>query len=300
MNYNFHILKHMKQDEIMHLCDKINMPGTVAGKVADLCGIYDFSKIQPYFNLLFDLSTGEEGVKSISGLIANDIDSEFIWLAVWLSAALCAKELYGEMRMDDAVFYATMGCFSRYVKEHMESYGIYGFDRSIWTYRHTSMAIFRLGELEFEKRVYNGEDKAINGETVLRRGDNTLSIHIPSDAKLTAENCRKSYEAAMEFFDKYYPDFGFDVFYCSTWLLSPNLKYVLPQGSNILNFQKDFELCSFETESTGYKKWVFKNPNLNVDDYPENTSLQRNIKQYVKNGGGIGSGECIIRKSTLR
>ncbi len=47
-------------------------------------------------------------------------------------------------RFPEDVFIATMGCFSRFVREHFDSYGYYGFDRDFWTTRQVNAKLFRI------------------------------------------------------------------------------------------------------------------------------------------------------------
>ena len=39
---------------------------------------------------------------------------------------------------------------------------------------------------------------------------------------------------------------------CSSWLLAPSLKYVLPQNSRILRFQKAFTIEHVDTDNVGF------------------------------------------------
>ena len=61
------------------------------------------------------------------------------------------------------------------------------------------------------------------GYTDLRlEGKQCLSLHIPSDADLSQNKIRDSYESAIRF-ELYFPDYHYQVMYTDTWLLSPNL-----------------------------------------------------------------------------
>lgn len=71
-------------------------------------------------------------------------------LSLMLRAALMAYDNYQRQGIGDGIFLATMGCFSRFVGEHLASFGTAGFDRGWWTYRQLSMRLFRTGELEYE------------------------------------------------------------------------------------------------------------------------------------------------------
>ena len=45
----------------------------------------------------------------------------------------------------------------------------------------------------------------------------------------------------------------------------------------------------------GVVLWVFKNPKLPKEQYPENTSLQRKLKQFFLNDGQFVEGKGYLR-----
>lgn len=202
-------------------------------------------------------------------------------LSYMLSAASYSLEKYEDKGISEDIFIDTMKCFTRFTKEHYESYGFYGFDRDFWTGRQLSLQLFRLGELEFEKSYENNQK--------------IISVHIPSDAVLTEENCKKSLKMAAEFFSKEDCSYEHVPYFCNSWLLSPALKTLLPEHSNILKFQNLFAVESVDENSTEYLTWIFKRSDLDIKDLPENTSLQRNAKKYLLKGGKIGEGKGYLK-----
>ena len=208
-------------------------------------------------------------------------DGGFGILAVMLRAALRTREMYAARGIPDGIFLGTMRCFPRFLREHLESYGRYGFDRAFWTGRQLSLTLFRLGELEYE---------LLPGEK------GVLSLHIPSDADLSEEKTDASLRMQESFFAEYFPAYAGADIYCDSWLLSPALKGLLPEGSRVLAFAARFRLLSADAEAQGYRQWVFKNPSLSPEEFPERTSLQRNMKKFVLAGGKVGSGRGILLK----
>ena len=162
-------------------------------------------------------------------------------LSYMLTAAFYSLEEYEEKGIPKEIFTDTMKCFSRFTQEHYESYGYYGFDRGFWTGRQLSFQLFRLGELEFEKTIEENQK--------------IIAVHIPSDAILTEENCKKSLRMADDF------------------------------------FRED----DVEEDCTEYLTWIFKRNDLDLKDLPENTSLQKNAKKYLLNGGKIGEGKGYLK-----
>ena len=70
----------------------------------------------------------------------------------------------------------------------------------------------------------------------IAKGTPILEIHIPAGEKLDIEKALASLDRAREFFPKYFPDYAYDWFTCSSWLLDEDLKDYLPETSNILRF----------------------------------------------------------------
>lgn len=172
------------------------------------------------------------------------------------------------------IYIETLKCFTRYINEHFESYGTFGFDRDFWTMRQLAARLFRLGTLEFELT----ED----------RGEKTVHVHIPSDADLSPEARHRSYDMAQDFIARFFPDYGSAPFLCTSWLLSPALKECLPEGSKIRSFQDEYEVTDVFPEPDSFLTWVYKRPDIPVADLPEDTSLQRNLKKYLLAGGKVG------------
>lgn len=211
-------------------------------------------------------------------------DGGFSILLCMLEAAGITYAEYKNEGIPEKIYIDTMKCFTRFIKEHKESYGEYGFDRDFWTWRQLSLRLFRIGELEYEKCLI-GEDK-----------EKFISMHIPSDAVISRENCLESYKMSKEFFKRFYPDFENVPNKCSSWLLSPELKELLPENSRILQFQQLFEIENTVNKgANNFLEWVYKRKDIPIDQLPEQTTLQRNMKKYLLAGGLISEGEGIFK-----
>lgn len=197
-----------------------------------------------------------------------------------LLEAVKAQEAYQKLGISEEIYRATMGCFSRFVREHKMAYDCVGFDREWWTHRQIGLKLFRIGELEYELLE-----------------DGKISVHIPSDAKLTEENCRKSYREAEVFLKKYFPKYEGKDFVCESWLLSPALREILPEKSNIVRFQSAYTIVHVSPEDEGFMRWVFRTDQKELSKLPQDTSLQRNVKQRLEQGGTIGSAYGILKKT---
>lgn len=176
------------------------------------------------------------------------------------------------------------------LREHHESFGIYGFDREWWTVRQLSGKLFRIGELEYEfkENRKNGKEQRY------------ISLHIPSGANLELEAVHRSYRLAGIFVCQYFPAYIHAKIRCSSWLLAPALRDVLPSNSKIIRFQKEFVIQHVEEESDSFMQWVYKRTDIPWESLPEETTLQRNLKQYILSGRKVGEGAGYLSEKIFQ
>lgn len=260
---------------LYELCRKLELPELVMDQVLEYEPVVDSLELEPFTEQLFSRDTWKNGLDEIQKRLGKD-EYGFKILTFFLHcAALKTWKLYEKEGIDENIFLATMKCFPRFIREHLVSYGIYGFDREWWVARQISMQLLRIGELEYERKTVNGEP--------------IISLHIPSDALLTREYLKESYDHARNLIGLHFPEYASAEMVCNSWLLSPALKKLLPESSHILQFQRAFIITEIDYEDTEFMEWVFKNPKLSIDKLPETTSLQRNMKKYLMDGGKVGS-----------
>lgn len=267
------------------LCAKIALQPEMARRVLAFSGGFDWASAAPELEGLFERARWDGALAALKTRLGPDGDGVKI-LACMLR---CARETYGRYQaggIPEQVFTDTFRCFPRFIGEHIAGYGAPAFDRDWWTARQVSMELFRLGELEYE--------------TVELDGAPAISIHIPSDAVLTQQRLRASWERAAAFLGTHRPAHRDGIWFCHSWLLEPALARVLPPGSNILAFQRSFRIDHVDYGARDFIEWVFKNPGLAPADYPENTTLQRGLKRWLLGGGEIGEGLGYLAQDPFR
>ncbi len=255
------------------LCRKINMPEEVTAQLAQL---HSTLEVYPCLDLLMEEETWEEGLSQLKEVVGEDIGG-FKRLCSMLRCALRIRETYHRLGISEEIYVDTMAAFSRFVRENMASYGFYGFNRGFWTTRQVSAKLFRIGQLEYELTVKDGVK--------------VVSLHIPTDVDLRPEVLRPSLASGLQEFYRIFPEYVGQPVYCHSWLLSPQLKDFLPEGSNILKFQELFEIQADTVPGNDVLLWVFKNPRLPREEFPENTSLQRKLKRFLLDGGQFLEGK---------
>lgn len=83
---------------------------------------------------------------------------------------------------------------------------------------------------------------------------------------------------------------------CDSWLLSPRLKEVLGEESNILKFQDMFEIVKIYETYPQAEQRVFLDVKKDKQQYPEDTGLRKKLKKYLIEGKNPGIGVGIIEK----
>ena len=121
------------------------------------------------------------------------------------------------------------------------------------------------------------------------RSDSALSLHIPDSGSLTPEAVSASLDQARAFFPRHFPDERYTAFSCGSWLLDPQLREYLPESSNIIRFQRRFELEPHE-EQEGLNadvevlRFVFRTLTTPLDELPQRTVLQRAVVEHLRAG----------------
>lgn len=75
---------------------------------------------------------------------------------------------------------------------------------------------------------------------VLGRGDYLLALHIPGGEGYTPERVRSSCVMALDFYDRYYPEYAYKGFWSESWLYDPALGEMLGPDRNISRVQRQF------------------------------------------------------------
>ncbi|EME3554485.1 DUF5596 domain-containing protein [Enterococcus faecium] len=273
--------------KIKNLAGDLDFPEAVIEQMMMELESISSEVLEQYSRELLDANKAKAAAKKIDEVYGEE---PFVALTIYLYAASQSwLKIYQPLKIPRTVYLATMNAFTRFIHEHFQVTGKYRFDRGFWIWRYTSGLIFRIGELEYERTYFPKGHKELKLE-----GKQCLSLHIPSDADLSRNKIRDSYESAIRFFELYFPDYHYQVMYTDTWLLSPNLTKWLKQDSKIRLFAADYRLLSVDEQDDSGVPWIFGRVDAQVQDYPEKTSLQRQAKQQLLAGAHIGSALGIL------
>ncbi|MEU1587934.1 acyltransferase domain-containing protein [Micromonospora sp. NPDC005710] len=141
-----------------------------------------------------------------------------------------------------------------------------------WLTLHSRGSVYELGRLQHQ------------------RGAGAIGLHVPDSGPLTPGAVASSLDEARAFFPRHFPDESYTAFSCASWLLDPQLRDYLPEDSNIVRFQRRFELEPYD-ESAGpdadveVLRFGFRTLSTPLDELPRRTVLQRAIIDHLRAGG---------------
>lgn len=131
---------------------------------------------------------------------------------------------------------------------------------------------------------------------VLTPGDATINLHIPAGPPMSHDACGRSFEKALEFFPRHFPEKPYVVFCCGSWLLNGELEKLLPPDSNILRFQREFYLFPIGLGPDSVFWRVFNGIPKDLAKAPRDTALRRAILDYALAGNKFRptGGGCFL------
>ncbi len=233
--------------------------------------------------MLLNRKQWDEGIKGLQKIIGDDPDGiKILWEMLNLACDSFAE--YEKRKIPTNIFIDTMKFCTRFLEEHYRVYGQYKFVWAWWFPRQLALEEFRVGCLEYE---------------FVKADVNVIFVHIPSDADLQQKKVLESLQNFFDFRKCFFPEWEETKVYCESWLLSPVLKDLLDDKSNILGFQKFFIVENTDYDSMGVMDWVFPGYHDISDQLPENTSLQRKMKKYLLQGKKVGWSRGYLNESYI-
>lgn len=171
----------------------------------------------------------------------------------------------------DTVSWATLADLGRNLaidrRMHREGWPV----MQSWLTLHARGGLYELGRLQHQ------------------RGDTALGLHISESGPLTPAAIDASLDEARAFFPHHFPDEHYTAFSCGSWLLDPQLREYLPEDSNIVRFQRRFELEPYADPEgldadVEVLRFVFRTLTTPLDQLPRRTVLQRAAVDHLRAG----------------
>ena len=124
-------------------------------------------------------------------------------------------------------------------------------------------------------------------ECAIRPGDNVLSIHLPKGMDLSPENVDTAFQSVIEKAAVWFPDDPVKGLFCGSWLLDPALGDLVGKGSKIAQFGDRFIRWPIKSDGQEVFRFVFSSKPDDLNELPENTTLERGLKKLYLSGGFI-------------
>lgn len=238
------------------------------------------------------------GLASLPSLQGLPVPLADYFLVLVFVAALPHATAYHQSRgIPDNVTRRTFADLGRNMAVHRKRHGGGGLHAPQWQTLHFTGVLYDLGRLQFERgRLGKRTSAGIRAAGfAYQPGDYTLSVHIPDfSGPMSPLACDESFERARTFFARHFPEERFRTAVCHSWLMDDQLGEYLPDSSNIIRFQKRFRLAYqyAGNQDDGPLGFVFGRTVEDLDDLPQDTTLQRAIIDHIRSGrhwhGGTG------------
>ena len=243
---------------------------------------------EDYVNSTIDQGITEKAAKALF----PEYHPNTVETVLQVAASKPLLNLYLSRGYTEEQFYNSMYDVKNKYEEGLQFNGIEGTHCAGWQRKFFRLELIGVGIFQYELgRIVDMGNGYHNHGVDFNVGDDVLVLHIPSGKKFTKEERLKSYKMAYEFFKDRLINGKF-AFYCASWLFYPDYEEIFDKG-NVHDFRHEFEMEG-KVEQQGFldAHRVFGNiKNLKVEDYPENTSLQRAFKKrMLENGNGYGYG----------
>ena len=161
----------------------------------------------------------------------------------------------------------------------------------LWGAWFVNLMIIEVGRLQYE--LFNANPLNENEYKIC------IKIHIPAGDKLDINLVKESIKNSKKEIKKYFkiedPEY-----YCSSWMLSKQVKNIVSVNSNIAKFYELFDVVEKEDCKSDILNFVFGNKECNdFSKLQEDTSLQIKLKKLLLANADIIIGVGKLRKLVL-
>lgn len=206
-------------------------------------------------------------------------DAPARYLALYVRFAQLTQQEYARRDIPEAVFRATLSDIALWEQQYFDAHGVHGIDEERWLAHHICLDLFQLGSLQFEP---TGErpDGVPQDTTALP----AFYVHIPKGADISPAAASCACAQALQFWK-----LEKALFLCHSWLLSPVVHSLLPEGSRIVQFGTLFQVASLDFESRQAEERIFGAVCESAAQYPARTSLQKTARAHLLGGSALPS-----------
>lgn len=215
----------------------------------------------------------------------------YFFVYVYLAALADVRRFHAKRGIPNDVSWLTLSDLGRNLVRDRVLLGDGGLRTSSWLTLHFRGALYQLGRLQFNRMNVRAAERPWLGSAptwvadAFRQGKPAVGIHIPETGPLTPEACDDAFARAEPFFGRHFPESPTRLGVCTSWLLDPQLGEYLAPESNVMRFQRRFNLIGGGHDGDAdVLRFVFHRIAPNLDDLPQRTTLERAIVAHLRAG----------------
>lgn len=271
----------------------LNISLSAEAKRAAEIGFSKYKKTIPFLTE-FIYKTGNYNLLKLA-VRMNKESGGIISLCVVL--AMCEKsfQVYAQKGISETIFFDTFSDIAIWEEVFFNQTGFHGLDETNWIINHIQLKIFKIGRLQFQPCKMTLPLKVRNKG--LPDVFNCLNVHIPRGEPLEKERCNASFESAIEFFNRFYPDYNYDYFFCHSWLLSREMPLMVNKESNMFAFYDMWNKIGFSENSNQPFEYIWQKRPSDLNNLSESSTLQKKTKAVLLSGKEISEGYGYIKKT---
>lgn len=157
----------------------------------------------------------------------------------------------------------------------------------LWGIYFVNLKIIEVGRLQYEFIEFN----PINENEYKR----CIKIHIPSGEKLDIYKVKESLKGSKKEIRKYFK-IDEPEYFCTSWLLSKQIRKLVDDNSNIALFYELFDVIEREDATNDLLNFIFDLKDCtDFSILPENTSLQKRVKELLLTNIKINVGLGVLK-----
>ena len=263
----------------------------VLGKNTDflqLLAIYNTDRFCDYKALL----TKCKQIAAVTGIHTYTV--EFLMFMCFSRKLL---ETYRENGLPDSMWRQSMLDLKCKMMVCKSVKNIWGMFVAWWYDGFFRMERFGMGRMEFELFDFPLDYYEKDGKR-LHKGDKVINCHIAKTGEpLSPELVEDTYRQAAAFYKEEFKDKPIP-FFCESWLIYSKMDDLLPQRSNIRTFKERFDVIYDHLYEKGDYSEMWRLYDMdytgNLDDFPADSTLRRNYRQFLKDGGQVGEGYGVF------
>lgn len=205
-----------------------------------------------------------------------------------LASIESTRARHRELGIPDDISWETLSFLGRAMAAYRKRHGSAGIELTHWDRLRFSGWLYQAGRLEFTvywlctrpKEAgplfwYDDEAVARLGPG-FRKGDPALGLHVPASGPLAPAECDESLRRIRAAAPGMFPGEPLGIATCTSWMMDEQLAEYLPADSNILAFQRRFEMVPGALDNDdAIRRFVAGQPG---------TTLGRAVEEHLRGG----------------